>query len=420
MTTTTAPPRPQRVRLPWRVVTSSTYADATVSVYIKVAALARRREGCEAGVAYLAGLLDLSRSAVERAVTQLTRPAPADDVVELTTTRRTLPGGRGTTAVRRPRVAGRAEPFVWVPSRLPESLPPRHVRAYAAIAYAGATGTPITYAELGDVLRHRSGKRAGQPLGDRSVARIVTALEESGWVSVDRRAGTHGRNLYTVRDQPFVQLTLGPDLEDGSGGDLGCGSLADKEDPTTDSPDETQPGGPIRRRRGDRGDAVDNPPLPPTLRAYTGPELTLAPRIWQVLTPVAPLLPGLPPYVVRQLAREIGRQLDAGVEPERLRGRLQHRFATTEAIRDPGRWLLGAAVVRHGCGLTACESGVIWRTGMACEVCADQRASRPAAAHAARPPLPHPAGTHPYVHDRRGACARCDLPAANARHREAR
>jgi hypothetical protein len=92
--------RPQRVRVPWRVVASSHYADATVTTYIKVAALARRVEGCEAGVAYLASILPISRSSVERALTQLGRPAPDDDVVELTSTRRTLPGGRGHTAVR--------------------------------------------------------------------------------------------------------------------------------------------------------------------------------------------------------------------------------------------------------------------------------------------------------------------------------
>jgi hypothetical protein len=416
--------RPQRVRVPWRVVASSHYADATVTTYIKVAALARRVEGCEAGVAYLASILPISRSSVERALTQLGRPAPDDDVVELTSTRRTLPGGRGHTAVRRPRAVPRAERFVLVPSRVPEMLPPRQVRAYTAIAYAVATGQPLTLGELGAVLRHRSGERVGQPLSDTAGARVVAALEEAGWISVDRRAGERGRHVYTVHDQPFQQLDLTADLDDGSGDHAGEGSLATEEDHQTDSPEPT--GGPIRRRRGTGSEPVDNPApqVPAALRrGYAGPQLSLAPRIWRVLQPVAPLLPGLSPYVVRQLAWEVGRQLDQGIEPERLRWRLEHRYATTEAIRDPGRWLLGAAVVRNGCGLPGCESGVLWRTGMRCEVCADLRLLRAATAAApelvpASPALPRPAGAHSYVHDRRGACARCDMPAAHRRHLE--
>jgi hypothetical protein len=79
--------------------------------------------------------------------------------------------------------------------------------------------------------------------------------------------------------------------------------------------------------------------------------------------------------VVRALAQEVGRQLDESQAPERLRARLQFRFAATDTIRDPGRWLLGAAIVRHGCGLVACESGRIWHTGHECAVCARDRAA---------------------------------------------
>jgi hypothetical protein len=427
--------RPQRVRVPWRVITSA-YADATVAVYIKVAALARRIEGCEAGVAYLSSILPVSRSSVERGLTQLHRPDPVDDVVEMHTTRRTHPGGRGQTAVRRPRVPGPGEPFVWVPSRAPEALPPRLLRAYAAVSHAVMIGHPLTLGELGGVLRHRSGQRAGQPLSDTAVRRVVDALEELGWISVDRRAGAHGRHLYTVHDEPFAQLSLDldttPDLDDGSGGDHGEGSLATKEDHRTDSPDDAPAGGSIRRRRGTgvaRGpvENVDNPtftgrprPAPPAARAYTGPALSLAPRIWNVLAPVHHLLPGLSPYVVRQLARDVGRQLDWGIEPARLRARLEHRYASTETIRDSGRWLLGAAVRHRGCGWVMCESGRIWRTGESCPHCAAQRRGQPTTsgppAGTARPPLPVPAGAHPYVPDRRGACGTCDLPAAHRRH----
>ncbi|QIJ62596.1 hypothetical protein [Streptomyces sp. JB150] len=381
----------QRVRVPLRVIVGH-YADSTVSVYVKVAALARRESGCEAGVAYLSGLLGLARSTVERALTQLMRPDPTDDVVELTSHRRTRPGGDGWTAVRRIRATNpQREHGAWVPSRAAESLSPRQLRAYAALAYATALRHDITLAELARVLRHRSGAKAGQPLDVRSVRRILRELERLGWISVERRAGYRGRHLYTVHDEP-VQASLTADIGEGSGGDLGEGSLQEDHH-QTDSPDDPPAAASsIRRRRVQevaRG-PVDHPQLPPTLRRpYTGPQVTLAPRIWRVLEPVKPLLAGLSPYVVRQLAREIGRQLDEGQEPERLRARLQFRLASTETIRDPGRWLLGPAIVRRGCGLTECESGRIWHSGVRCETCAWRLATgAPLAAH---PPTRRPA-----------------------------
>ncbi|MEV4033451.1 hypothetical protein [Streptomyces umbrinus] len=370
---------PQRVRIPLRIIVGH-YTDATVPVYVKVAALARRREGCEAGVAYLAGLLGLSRSAVERALTQLMRPAPDDDVAEVTSYRRTLPGGRGTTAVRRVRTANwRTEHGAWVPTRAAEGLSPRQLRAYAALSYAVAIGHHLTLAELGWTLRHRSGKRAGQPLDSRSVRRILRDLEELGWIGVQRRAGYRGRHLYTLHDEP-THAALTADSEEGSGADLGEGSLASKEDHQIDSPDDAAAGGSIRRRRDQvvaRG-AVENPdrvPLPAAYRRpYAGPQLTLAPRIWRVIQPVKSLLPGLSPYVVRQLAREIGRQLNEGEDGEKLRQRLEFRFASTEDIRDPARWLLGPALRPpkprpSGCGLVDCEDGVMRFTGLLCKAC---------------------------------------------------
>ncbi|SHI65562.1 hypothetical protein [Streptomyces sp. 3214.6] len=367
---------PQKVRVPLRVIVGS-YSDATVSVYVKIAALDRRTTGCEAGVAYLSGLLGLARSTVERALTQLMRPDPADDVVELTSQRRTLPGGDGETAVRRIRATDwTREHGGWVPTRASESLSPRQLRCYASLSYATATGVHITLAELGRVLRHRSGKKAGESLDPRSVRRILRGLEDLGWISVERRAGYRGRHVYTVHDEP-LQDVLTADSGEGSGGDLGEGSLLEDHH-QTDSPDDQPPTAVlgIRRRREQvvaRG-AVENPPLPAAYRRpYAGPQLSLAPRIWRVLEPVKSLLPGLPPYVVRALAREIGRQLDEGQEPQRLRRRLEFRFATTDTIRDPGRWLLGAAIVRRGCGLAACEAGRLWHTGQECAACAHTR-----------------------------------------------
>lgn len=369
---------PQRVRIPLRVVVGY-YADAALPVYVKVAALSRRESGCEAGVAYLARLLGLSRSTVERALTQLMRPAPDDDVAEVTSYRRTHRGGRGHTAVRRVRAAARAEHGAWVPTRAAEGLSPRQLRAYAALSYATATGHHLSLADLGQVLRHRSGKKAGEALAPGSVRRILRDLEALGWITVDRRAGYRGRHLYTVHDEPS-QAALTPDLDDGSGGDLGGGSLATEEDHLTDSPDDPPPAAlDIRRRREQvvaRG-PVENPPLPAALRRpYAGPALSLAPRIWNVLEPVKALLAGLSPYVVREAAREVGRQLDAGADSQVLRARLEFRFASTEAIRDPGRWLLGAALripaARPSrCGLADCDGGVMRFTAAPCKACAE-------------------------------------------------
>lgn len=399
----------QRVRVPLRVIVGY-YSDAAVSVYTKVAALERRETGCEAGVAYLAVLLGISRSTVERALTELMRPAPDDDVAEVTSYRRTHRGGRGHTAVRRVRAVARAEHGAWVPTRAAEALSPRQLRAYAAIAYGTATGHHMSLADLGRVLRHRSGKKAGQPLDPRSVRRILRDLERLGWISVDRRAGYRGRHLFTVHDEP-LQEPLTADTDEGSGADLDGGSLATEEDHQIDSPEEPPAGGSIRRRRATgSGAREDLTPLPPTFRrAYAGPELTLSPRIWRVLEPVKSLLPGLSPYVVRELAREISRQLDQGQEPERLRGRLEFRLASTQEIRDVGRWLLGAAIVRRGCGLTACESGRIWHTGARCDVCADLRA----AADGQRPPS-GPSGprrpAYPRPPGRWHECEACGRP----------
>ncbi|WND34012.1 hypothetical protein RI578_06750 [Streptomyces sp. BB1-1-1] len=335
---------PQRVRVPLRVIVGA-YADATVSVYVKVAALDRRDTGCEAGVAYLSGLLGLARSTVERALTQLMRPDPADDVVELISHRRTREGGTGQTAVRRIRATNhRREHGAWVPSRAAESLSPRQLRAYSALAYATATGQHITLTDLARVLRHRSGKKAGQPLDVRSVRRILRELEHLGWISVERRAGYRGRHRYTVHDEPTSPV-LTADTGEGSGGDHGEGSLASKEHHPTDSPEEPPAGGSIRRRRTTGSGALEAASVPPTFqRPARLPQLTLAPRIWRVLEPVKALLPGLSPYVVREAARHVGRQLDAGTSGEELRARLEFRFACTDDIRDPGRWLLGPAL----------------------------------------------------------------------------
>mgnify|MGYP002345222339 CR=1 FL=1 len=84
--------------------------------------------------------------------------------------------------------------------------------------------------------------------------------------------------------------------------------------------------------------------------------------------------------VLRRIEREIATQLDRGMSADRLHHRLTARFAgfSPSEIRDPGRWLLGVALPRWGCGHVDCESGVMWSTGRSCDVCDEVKAANAA------------------------------------------
>ncbi|MEU6012057.1 hypothetical protein [Streptomyces sp. NPDC047453] len=420
------------VKVPLRLVVGAQYPDAALSVYVKVKALALRPEGCTAKVSTLAEYLGMSKSAVERGLRPLARPDSVDGLVEVPTVRRTKSGGTGQSAHRVTRPLTDGELWVRIPVRAAEALTPRLLRLYAFLAYATARRIPVTAAELGEMLHHHTGKRAGESLGERQARRLVDELAATGWLMVHRREGEQGRHAYETNDRPLHsvpapaaavpaagaaaledqapgQLPLwddeAPVIHDGSGADDLDGSLASKEDRRTGRPEKTELGGGIRRRRGDRkwvAGPVDNS-VPDTFAgpglvlrtddetatagpapgrpAYTGPALQLSPRIWRVLEPVRHELPAIGPYLLRRIAREIGTQLDApGGSEERLIDRLTRRYATTTTVRDIGRWLLGAALVRHGCGRPDCETGVIWESGADCETCAVNRQTEAARA----------------------------------------
>ncbi|MFC8372060.1 hypothetical protein ACFUIT_29565 [Streptomyces sp. NPDC057239] len=397
----------QRVKVPMRLVESPHYSDAALSVYVKVKALAQRPEGCTAGIATLASYLRLSESTVQRGLAQL-RAAGPDGLVELPESRRrSLPGGYGTTARRQVRPMTSTERFVWLPVTASECLRPRLLRAFAVIAYAVAQKHPLTFRVLAEVLRHHSGPRAGLPLTTGAVTRIVEQLDASGWITVQRRAGEHGRHLFGVHDG---RPPASPD--DRSGTRTGEGSLAYKEDRRTDRPDDdtarTSPAVGERQVGGEAATAVaprgrlalraeDTSPSPVRTghRPYAGPQLTFSPRLHSVLEPVRFLLKDLNTYVQRRLGREIARQLDAGTGVERLRSRLTQRLAATfvEDIRDPGRWLLGVALPRWGCADPDCETGTLWSTGRRCRTCQEVIADRyvpPRNGETAPAPLPSP------------------------------
>ncbi|MET8818504.1 hypothetical protein [Streptomyces rochei] len=414
------------IRVPLRLVVGAQYPDAALSVYVKIAALALRPEGCTARVATLATYLGMSKSAVERGLKALRAPDAVDGLTEVPTTRRTASGGTGESAHRTVRPLDEGELWVRIPVRAAESLTPRLLRVYALLSYATARRIPVTTTELGEMLHHHSGQKAGQHLTEMSARRLVDELEDTGWLTVRRREGGQGRHAYEthrhplhtvptparaedLEDQGPEQLPLweteSPVIHDGSGPSDHDGSLASKEDHRTDRPEKPQLSGGARRRRGDRkwvATPVDNrvpdtfrpgdpraargnrPPLPPADKpgSYSGPELRWTQRIHEALAPVRHELDDVRRFVLRRVAREIGRQLDAGTTPERMAARVQARYRSIspDDIRDFGAWLLAVGIVRRGCDDLRCEDGVIWgadpddhEAGSACRTCAHQK-----------------------------------------------
>ncbi|GAA1227422.1 hypothetical protein [Streptomyces rhizosphaericus] len=446
------PPRRQRVKVPLRLITTPQYADVAVSVYVKIAALGSRPEGCTAATATIAEYLGLSKASVERGMTQLRQPGP-DGVAELSSTRRSLPGGCGTSALRRTRPLTSTERFVWVPVAAAEDLTPRQLRAYALIAYAQVQRIPLTESEIAGALHHHSGRRAGQPLTTAAAGEIVDELEATRWVTVERRAGARGRHRFIAHDippaaqataacgQPVSDIAGAPvtsGSSEGSGSSADAGSLATTEEPRTDRPDDERASsspavGEVQVSKGVENPALQSPdtagkdglalradgnqpPLTSPSR-YAGPELTISARIHAVLEPVHGLFRQTSVYVQRRIAREVGRQLRSGIDDARLRHRLSSRFARTmiHEIKDPGRWLLGVALPRWGCGIFDCEAGILWSSGRRCSVCEEivqdwlradapppETAPRPASAHGAAVAAPPAAPGIP-----RGQCRWC-------------
>ncbi|MBP5890624.1 hypothetical protein [Streptomyces scabiei] len=394
--------RGQWVRYPLRVVVdTAAYADADTKVYGKVKALSRGRM-CEASVARLAEFTGLSVSAVEKALTRLSRPAPTDGVAELTRRQRSHRAtGKGLTNERGTRALEAGERYVGAPVLAADTLRGTLHRLYLLLRYTThVERRDLTLAEIGQALRHHGGKHAGEPLHERTSSLLLDELQAAGWITQDKRGGYRGRHQITVHDHP-VHLVDQPDpaptpptpptpstpgAEYGAAPDLECGAPAYREDHAlTHLGNDAPPGGGVRRRRGDRkwvavpvenlGAASETFRAAPAQRPYDGPSLSLSPRVWDVLGPVADLLPRISPFVLRTAAREIGRQLDAQVHPDDLHDQILNRRQRTGAANltaDPGRWLLGVALAAwtSPCGLADCVDGLIRNTGTPCKGCA--------------------------------------------------
>lgn len=407
----TVPPwHGQMIKLSKRIWGQGGYSHGAVRYAAQIAALDHPVQRCRAGVVTLAGYMGDSKRTAERYLAELALPGP-DGVPETTVIRHTDPGGDGATAERRMRGVARGEHFAYVPVCAAKALRPALFVLYCALTYAEATRTPVTAAELGSLLG----------VTERSARRLIDELEALGWAAVERRAGYQGRHVITTSGCPDhdAPQAWSPDTDGGSGAGRDGGSLAIKEDPRLTDGRTTEVRGSFRRRRDDRKwvaapvDTVGNTAkVPPPLRgrvrpaerpaerpAYAGPPLALSPRVWAVLTPVRDLLPAAGDFAVRRIAREIGRQLDDGIFAEDIRDQLQRLRSWTprEEIRDPGRWILGAALpARPGrCSTADCHYGFQRFTGLPCKACADLEANR------ARGHPPHTAGPSPH------ACTAC-------------
>ncbi len=419
--------RGQWVRYPLRLVVDTvSYADADTKVYGKVKALSRGRM-CEASVAKLAEYTGLSTSAVEKGLGRLSKPAPTDGVEEATRRQRShRVTGKGRTNERTTRPLDAGERYIDAPVRAADTLRGTLHRLYLLLRYTThVEHRDLTLAEIGQALRHHGGKHAGEPLHERTASLLLDELEDAGWITQDKRAGYRARHQITVHDDP-VHLVDQPDgtppppgtpapstpgAECGAAPGAECGAPAYKEDHAlTDlENNDAPPGGGVRRRRGDRKwaatpvDTFGNPKSRGIVtaegaaqRPYGGPSLSLSPRVWDVLAPVADLLPRISPFVLRAAAREIGRQLDAQAHPDDLHDQILHRRQRTAAanLGDPGRWLLGVALANwpSPCGLTDCVDGLIRHTGTPCKACAALPPRR-APGHARGHPPPTTAAT---------------------------
>lgn len=431
------PRRPQQralqlVDLPERVYRGHHYSDAFLKAWAKMAALDvdTNPEHCNAHVAELARFCGLSKRTFELALTEGSTPITKGAEPEFTTRRMTRKSGVGRTAIRQVRPVLENERFVTVAVSMCDALEPRRLRAAVLMAHDAKynPGREPSAAELAGELFHHHGKSAGKTLSERTARTILNDLDESGWVTVGRRAGYQGRNLVTVHRHPIQraeQLTLDIDttapapgpaapVDDrpaaaavgeasaenhgGSGPDNSGGSLAIKEYNPALTDNATQVDGGSRRRRGTGSTAVENSGdlVPDTFRPsdsraprgtprpatsttadhgpYTGPELRWTARIRDALAPVSGELDGVRRFLLRKIARQIAAELDAteNSSSERIAARIarRRRPLLREDVRDWGAWLLAVGLPRKGCGHQDCEDGTLWPTGEPCETCA--------------------------------------------------
>ncbi|MEU3464763.1 hypothetical protein ABZ721_33045 [Streptomyces sp. NPDC006733] len=461
-----------------RLVLSAAHPDVALSVYLKVKALGARPEGCQAKAATMASYLHLSQASVERGLTSLSRAAPDGVVELRSERRTLPGGtGTSAVRTTRPLRRTESFvwlPVAAAEDLTPRQLRAYAVIAFTEKMGIALTEGELA----GHLVHHsgkRAGQSlsvaaAGVVVDELEAARWVSVQRRAGvqgrhrFVACDIApgAGVEDGEPVAAAAKETVQEPLREPVDnvadrsacslvgEGSGLSVGEGSLAYREDvgltdPTTnahsssavgevpvveaaDNPADTNRRGLVVGGLALRAEDNRQPSrIRPTDEhhssigsgsvwpAYTGPALTMSEQIYAVLEPVHLLLARVDnPFVARKVAREAGRQLTAGTDPQRLRQRLTARFAAvmTADIRDPGRWLLGVALPRWGCGDRDCESGVRWSNGERCAVCGEVVADKFAARGRAQRLEQGLCLDHSSRHDPSGACRDCEIQRA--------
>lgn len=394
------------VKVPMRIV-AGPYSDLAVVLHAKTAHLSRNEQrGSVADLTTIAVYLGLTnrRTVDPRTGNELLKAPSAlyaaqkelTAAKEMTVERRTLPGGTGTSAVRRVSGLGRDEAFAFAPVALLGAVSPRHVRAYLVCSYAYATRTPMTAEELSGHLRHHSGKTAGEPISERSARMLVDDLERWGWLDVDRRAGRQGRNQITPRRSPLGSVTSpengrtsGAEPTETSGPEPARTSLANEElQPEADVQEIARDlvSGSARRASSvvARG-PVDNPAAGAFGQAVAAPEAaspeprgdwptTISATAYRVLR-ILPL--EFTPGQCALAAKAVERAVSEVGDVERILNRVHRHLADErQALREPYGWLISRGLRNDPCPEPACEEGQLWPTGESCRICLERWTDR--------------------------------------------
>lgn len=435
-------------------------------VFLEIADLCARPQGCTASAQYIADVLAASREAVQREITWLEEHHFV------------FQGGynsRTGQVARKVRALRASEAFVWLPTGAWVLVDGRPFAMLAAYTYCHAVNRPQTAAEITALAPRRDGRH----LHPKTVSRAAATLAAAGWlwaVHTPGKATTYTparkapQQVIDTETERLSQVAgvdnrITPPLDTGitpeGSTSEGSTSVVDVVSPPP-AVEVMSPEGEItvtraheRAREDEHQDhaadtdgrfALRADKAPKIPKPYNGPALRVPEAVADVFEPVRVLLTGEKPRVnvwgQRQAAREIIRQLGNGTHADQIRYRLRARLAgvMVDEIGN-GRtgsgsangWLL-EALKPYGCANPMCEHGRLWPDLTACQTCtrlheenraaglARWREANPEAAaeldaywSARREGTPPPQIQRPAPVPRR-ACAECERPfPANAR-----
>jgi hypothetical protein len=372
-------------RLPLQLLTTS---DTACRVYLLVAYLDRDR-GCFARLGKLAQLLDVAERTVSYGLNTAGHWLVRDEAGNLRATRPIAD-------------------WIGVPYRAFTELG-TGIRCYAAIRHLNRLRTYPTHRALAALLG----------CTPRTIVRQLEALEASGWITRERRAGYRGANTIVALDLPDSTHRLepaaapdepsSPDDPAHGPGDRSCAGTGDSpRDVTSDSAcghisersmsEKTKPdsvpaaGGTPSGTKGRPGTArarerarpeqaepraeppARSPRRPGNAWAGSGRSAFVA-RIWSVLGPV--IAEEIPSHGQHRVNERIVAQMPtrtAGQLVERIQRRARRR-PLDQPARDPvalAMWL----VAEPACPDPRCEDGTHLDTGRRCVRCVERAAER--------------------------------------------